>query len=114
MQSLVNPILLFVQIGKPSSPYSKQTSNVCLLLLPCPSLLFECLCECVFVIKPLPCCRDIDLNPGPTNKGILDAITKLSEIVDHRHVEVMKVLDYLKTKQEALVQTVAYLSKQQD
>ncbi|XP_070384743.1 uncharacterized protein [Dermacentor albipictus] len=117
MMSLTNPLFMHVQVGGTSSLNSKRSNNLCLLLLPCPSVLYDTLCECIFVVKLLLLCGDIEENPGPLNadsskshKELLDAIGALSTKIDNRHSEVMHAFAELKENQEELSHTVADLA----
>ncbi|XP_072140450.1 uncharacterized protein [Dermacentor andersoni] len=105
---------LISHVCEAQSLYSKRTSNVCLLLFPCPSVFFASLCECAFVARLLILSGDVELNPGPATdaqyKELLAAISALSAKIDSRHTEVMSGLAELKEKQAQLTNQVSDLT----
>lgn len=114
-------VLLLVQVGEPPSLYSKRSSNLCLLLFPCPSVLCETIADCAHVCKQLLLCGDVELDPGPprldpdldssgADVGVLAASAAMSAKLDGRHSEVRNAFAELKKNQEMLTRTVSDLS----
>ncbi|CAN8014530.1 unnamed protein product [Ixodes persulcatus] len=65
-----NPICFLVQVGSFPSLHTKRTNNVCLLLFPCPSVLYLSIIERFDVLKSLLLLSgDVELNPGPMSEA---------------------------------------------
>ncbi|KAH8008776.1 hypothetical protein HPB51_004166 [Rhipicephalus microplus] len=111
--SLIKPLLFVVQVSEIPSLYCKRSSNVCLLLFPCPSVFCEIIYECVLVSKQLLLCGDVKTNPGP-NSEVLAAITNLSTKLESRHADVLQQFADLKKNQEKLTRTVSELATWMD
>ncbi|XP_077532470.1 uncharacterized protein LOC144144846 [Haemaphysalis longicornis] len=47
--------------------YAKRSDNRCLLVLPCPEVLCESICDCISMMLLLIRSGDVELNPGPYN-----------------------------------------------
>ncbi|XP_049271794.1 uncharacterized protein LOC125758515 [Rhipicephalus sanguineus] len=104
---------IFLQVSPCQSLHCKRSSNVNLLLLPCPSVLMSCICECVHVMKLLLLGGDVELNPGPpkedpchTNKELMAFLKNLSTKMDKNHAEVLCQITEVKQMQLNLEQQV--------
>ncbi|XP_077558922.1 uncharacterized protein LOC144174231 [Haemaphysalis longicornis] len=109
MQSLQNPFLFIVQVGKHASLHAKRSSNIWLLLFPSPLVILGDLSECVHVVKLLMLAGDVELNPG-LEEDILAAIAALFAKTDARHTEVIGMLSEVRANQQKLEEKVSSLA----
>lgn len=114
MQPPQNPFFFLVQVSRYSYCHRKKLSDAFLLLFPCPTVILTITCECIYAVKMLLLCGDVELNPGPdddvTNNlsgDLLNVVKAITAHVDSRHDELLKVLDEVKLSQEALEHTVS-------
>lgn len=116
---LRNPFLLVIQVRDYGPELAYYSDDVCLLLLPCPRsllLIFSALYDCF--VDLLPCCGDVESNPGPTEamlQKILDEIRQLKEssgAATQRLSETCDKLSVIERKLDELSGTVtSYTSK---
>ncbi|XP_077558553.1 uncharacterized protein LOC144174022 [Haemaphysalis longicornis] len=109
MQSLQNPFLFIVQVGKHASLHAKRSSNIWLLLFPSPLVILGDPSECVDVVKSLMLAAEVELNPGP-EEDILAAIAVLSAKTDARHTELMGMLSEVRANQQKLEEKISNLA----
>ncbi|XP_077500060.1 uncharacterized protein LOC144110860 [Amblyomma americanum] len=106
-----------VQVSSCPSLHCKRTSNVNLLLVPCPSVLMCIVCECVYVLKLLLLGGDIEQNPGPpkkdssqSNDDVVTLLKSLNEKIDKNHSEILSQLNEVRQTQTKLERQMASMN----
>ncbi|CAN8028567.1 unnamed protein product [Ixodes persulcatus] len=76
MWSPTKPFLFLLQVCKPFYCCKIKSNYLCLVVLPCPGVLCECLAGCfdAFCLFILLLSGDVELNPGPTVSEQLETI----------------------------------------
>ncbi|CAN7941741.1 unnamed protein product [Ixodes hexagonus] len=76
MRSPTNPFLFLLQVCKPFYCCKIKSNSLCMVVLPCPGVLCECLVGCfdAFCLLILLLSGDVELNPGPTVSEQIETI----------------------------------------
>ncbi|XP_040069400.1 uncharacterized protein LOC115329344 [Ixodes scapularis] len=96
------------QVSNIDSLYTKKSSDVFLLVFPCPRELFSIVGQSIDVVKFLMLCGDVEVNPGPeTRNKQLDDMCKL---LQDGQSKLLMVVNEIKTNQQQLEDKITDIS----
>ncbi|CAN8028665.1 unnamed protein product, partial [Ixodes persulcatus] len=96
------------QVSNIDSLYTKKSSDVFLLVFPCPRELFSIVGQSIDVVKLLMLCGDVEVNPGPeTRNKQLDEMCKL---LQDGQSKLLIVVNEIKTNQQQLEDKITDIS----